>query len=538
MTNPIQIRSESYLEIGTTIQREAGLIIRRWAMRARAEQPSAKRTHHDVLIDHLPAFLAELGRTLAETGEEDIYQHCRLAVVHGDQRWEAGWSVAELVRDYQLLRLVIVEFLQEELERTLGGKEVIALSLFIDDAIGTSVSAYLACIKEATAVDSNDEIPGMNVSLPSEEVLGIFGILGHEIRNSLAPLTNSLHILQIAGSTPATVEKTRRLMERQVKVMARLVDDLMDIPRIARGKVSLKNEYIDLNVLVQECVDDRLASFQEAGIAIKTTVPTESLWTSGDVTRLSQVVGNLLSNALKFTSRNGHVNVALVNNEQTRTAYLSVEDDGLGIDPSFLPKVFEAFNQADRSMERSRGGLGLGLALAKGLVELHGGRITVYSEGAGKGSRFMVELPLLDHSKNRTPHVESITEKKHPHRRVLVIDDNRDLAESTRMILELNSHTVVLAHSGAEGIASAKAILPDVIICDIGLPGMNGYHVCQKLCEDPVLKDSLKIALSGHGNQEDRIRATDAGFDLFLLKPVDPHQVARLVAESSKKATK
>ena len=526
-----EIRTKSFHVIGTAIQRNVGLIVSRWEKRAREEQPSAVRAHHTDLIDHLPAFLSELGRNLAEAGDNHSARQLRLAGVHGDQRWENGWSIEEVVRDYQLLRIVVVAFLQEEIGRPLSGQEVMALGLAIDDAILLSVSAFLACVNQRNADGAAKDAIGRGLALPSSDLLGVFGVLGHELRNSLAPLANSLHILQLAGSDSMTVEKTRCLMDRQVKVMARLVDDLMDLPRVARGKVSLKLERLDVTRLIRECAEDRAAAFKESNIDLRLQLPSQPVWAMGDPTRLRQVIGNLLSNAIKFTDGGGQVSISLTPVHPLGTIEICVQDTGIGIDPAFLPRVFESFNQADRSMERSRGGLGLGLALVKGLVELHGGRVSVKSDGIGHGSTFVVELPIYDQLQIRIDHEESAARSVNIPRRVLIIDDNLDLAESTRMILELNGHTVYLAHSGPDGLVMARATVPDVIVCDIGLPGMNGYDVCHQLACDPTLATSMKIALSGHGSSGSRDRALKAGFDDFLLKPFDPARIAQVVAQ-------
>lgn len=528
------IRSKSFSAVGTAIQRNVGLILGRWEQRARTEQPSAKRAHHADLVDHLPAFLSELGRTLAESGDDYLMRQCHLASVHGDQRWEGGWSIAEVVRDYQILRLVLVSFLHEELARQLTGHEVMALGVAIDDAILHSVSSFLACSHDAgpAGAPSTSEALTKPDPGPATDLLGIFGVLGHEIRNSLAPLANSLHILQIAGSDPPVVEKTRCLMERQVKVMSRLVDDLMDLPRVARGKVSLRTERLDLVCLVRECAEDHAASFRDSGIELKLSLPASPVWTMVDPTRLRQVIGNLLSNANKFTDSGGVVTVSLAPKPGVGVVEFRVEDTGIGVDPQFLPKVFESFIQADRSLERSRGGLGLGLALVKGLIELHGGRVSVESEGIGLGSAFTIQLPLYDHKQSSGPNDRSAAGNSGARQRVLVIDDNLDLAESTRMILELNGHTVYLAHSGPDGLALARAVHPDVVVCDIALPGMSGYDVCRELINDPALSQSFRIALSGH-TAHSRERALKAGFHVFLLKPFDPTQIAQVVSNAA-----
>jgi CheY-like chemotaxis protein len=225
------------------------------------------------------------------------------------------------------------------------------------------------------------------------------------------------------------------------------------------------------------------------------------------------------------------VSVSLQGVAELGTARLYVVDNGVGIDPAALPKIFEAFSQADRSIDRDRGGLGLGLALVEGLVELHGGRVTAKSAGLGSGSEFMVELPVYDHLSDAAGGEHHTQPATSTAQRIVLIDDNRDLADSTRMVLELSGHKVHVAYSGAEGIAAVRRLAPQVIICDIGLPGMSGYDVCRQLCSDGGAASSLKIALSGHGSNSNKEQAIEAGFDLFLLKPVDPQQIAKAIAD-------
>ncbi len=524
-TKPAQLRSEPHNIVGTAILRDTGVIIERWARRAAEEQPSAQRVHHDVLLDHLPTFLWELGRGLAEAHGQDPFRHCRTANAHGDQRWETGWSVEEVVRDYQLLRVVVTEYLDETIGRPLHTREVMALGVFIDDAIASSVAAYLGC---QNAVGAPGELAGSSGDPDLEDLLGVLAVLGHELRNPLAPLGNALQILKLSGGDQTTVEQARLLMERQFHVMTRLVDDLLDLPRLVRGKMRLQPERLDLVRLARDVVDDRRGAFEEAEIGITLDAPAGPVWTTGDISRLSQVLGNLLGNAQKFTNRGGEVRVWLASEVDRRVAILGVQDTGIGIDPVVLPNVFDAFVQADRSVERSRGGLGLGLALVKGIVELHGGAVRASSRGPGTGSEFVVELPLIDLSTGdpvpQRPGGDAIAS-----RRIMVIEDNRDSAESLKLLLEIYGHQVAVAGSGSEGVALATATAPDVVICDIGLPGMSGHMVCAELRKLSALAKTLFVALSGH--PPDGVEAeVSGGFDIYLLKPVEPARLAEVIS--------
>ncbi|QJX00527.1 hybrid sensor histidine kinase/response regulator [Frigoriglobus tundricola] len=525
-TKPALLRAEPHATLGAVVLRDAGVIVERWARRSVEEQPSARRVHHEALLDHFPTFLWELGRGLADAREEDSFRHCRPADVHGDQRWEAGWSVGEVVRDYQLLRVVLVEHLDEALGRALTTREAQAIGVYIDDAIAASVSAYAACQAAAQRpAEVRQRVPGA----ARDELLGVMGVLGHELRNPMAPLGNALQILKVAAADPTAVERARALMERQLRVMTRLVDDLMDLPRLGRGKMGLKTERLDLSALVRDAANDRRPAFEAAGIALTVALPAEPLRTTGDAARLSQVFGNLLGNALKFTDRGGAVHVRLSRDDVGKVATFSVKDSGVGIDPSILEQVFEPFVQADRSVERSRGGLGLGLALVKGLVELHGGTVRAASAGAGTGTEVTVELPLIDLDA-RAPRANAGAAPKGPARRVLVIEDNVDSAESLQMYLELLGHEVAVAHSGTDGVRTAETAVPDVIVCDIGLPGMSGHAVCARLKTRPAFARTLFVALSGHAADGPELDPSGNGFDLYLLKPVDPKQLAEVIA--------
>jgi signal transduction histidine kinase/CheY-like chemotaxis protein len=518
-----RLRSESQVAIGHVIERSTKEIISRWAERAMQEQPTAQRVHHDVLVDHLPAFLARLGRSLATAGD-DSAAPLREAEEHGDQRWDNGWSVTELVRDYQILRVVLAEFLEEALDRRLESRESLVLNVAIDDAVAVAVAAFAA----------SQTGPGTSPTTTRSEaldlLLNVLGVVGHELRNPLAPLTNSLEILRMAGSDPAQIEKTRQMMGRQVLVLGRLVEDLMDLPRLARGKMSLVRKPVDLARLVRTTAEDRRQGLEAAGLALLVDVPAAPVWTVGDEARLTQVFGNLLGNAQKFTDHGGAVTVRLA--ALADRARMTVQDTGIGIEPSVLPTVFEAYTQADGSLASSRGGLGLGLALVKGVVELHGGSVAAASDGPGTGTAVTVDLPLAEPASGPTAYAPAGPTPVKA-RRVLIIEDNPDSAESLKLYLQLHGHTVAVARTGAEGLKLAAASSPDVVICDVGLPGMDGYAVAAELRRLLSPPPSLIVAVSGHGPRRGPDNEPDRVFDYYLLKPADPDRVSRLIAADS-----
>jgi PAS domain S-box-containing protein len=524
--DPQLIRSESHREIGSLIQRDAGVLIERWRQRALAEEPNARRVYQPALLDHLPTFLWTLGRTLSESGPLETGQHCLVAAVHGDQRWDSGWSLPEVVRDYQILRLVILEYLEEALDRPLSGREAMAVGLALDEAITASVGMYvknreeyLLQVEQARAVEQEkahqelrrwEEIfqsaswgvavlavdntlqavnqafarmhghteeeklhgkplvelvaPGCRdewaghvrtadgdgqqvyeilhlrkdgTSLPVlvnlttckdqdgavlyraasfqditdrkrlEEALRdqaealqasdrrkdeFLATLAHELRNPLAPILNSVQLLHLLGPVTPTLQQVRDILERQTKQMARLVDDLLDLSRVARGLLQLRRERLDLAAVVKQAVQTSEPSIQSREQQLTVTLPEGPLPLEADQARLVQVLVNLLNNAAKYTDPGGRIDLRV--ERAGNEAVVRLTDTGVGIPPEMLPRVFELFTQVEESRERSQGGLGIGLALVRRLVELHGGTVMATSAGLGHGSEFVVRLPL------------------------------------------------------------------------------------------------------------------------------------------------
>jgi len=302
--------------------------------------------------------------------------------------------------------------------------------------------------------------------------------------------------------------------------MTHLVDQLLDVSRISRGKIELHRQRLDLTGLVDRTCEDHRHVLEAAQVSLTVELPDAPLWVDGDPTRLRQALGNLLQNAAKFTDPGGHVTVRVGLNPEANMARVEVSDTGIGIPPELLPRLFEPFVQADRSLDRARGGLGLGLALVKGVTELHGGRVYVRSEGSGSGTTLAFELPAQLPSVGGDE-VAAPPGSRAGTLRVLIIEDNRDAASTLRDLLELLGHQAEVAHSGPTGVGMARRLRPDVVLCDLGLPGMDGYAVAAALRQDPVVAASRLIAVSGYGQEEDLQRSAEAGFDAHLTKPVD-----------------
>jgi PAS domain S-box-containing protein len=354
-------------------------------------------------------------------------------------------------------------------------------------------------------------------------------MLAHELRNPLTPIRNAMELMRRCAGDPQTVERTRGVVERQVHHLARLIDDLLDVSRITRGKIWLRYEWVDLARLVRELVEDARTALEAAGLTLLLELPRAPVSVWGDPIRLAQAVGNLLQNAAKFTDRGGRVTVCVAPDPAGHQAAVMVRDTGIGIAPEVMPHLFQPFVQADRSLDRSRGGLGLGLALVKGLVEMHGGEVHVQSAGPGQGSEFALLLPLAQAPVEPRELPAPAGSAPRPCR-ILVVEDNPDAAETLRDLLELSGHEVAVAYSGPSGVATAREFWPEVVLCDLGLPGMDGCAVAAELRRDPATAAARLIAVTGYGQEEARRRCREAGFDLCLTKPVDPEQLERLLA--------
>jgi two-component system CheB/CheR fusion protein len=355
-------------------------------------------------------------------------------------------------------------------------------------------------------------------------------MLSHELRNPLAPITNSLYILDHAVPGGAQARRALAVVGRQVGQLARLVDDLLDVTRIARNKIPLQRQRLELNELVRRAMDDHGSQFEKNEMQIEFVPAGKPVFVNGDWNRLAQIVGNLLQNAAKFTGPGGNVRLSLSTDSEAKGAVVRVADTGIGMDKKMLARLFQPFAQADTTLDRSRGGLGLGLALVKGLVELHGGTIAAHSAGSGQGAEFVVWLPLALEEAAADGPVHSRTLVPPSRRRVLIIEDNVDAADSLREALEFSDHEVEVAYNGPAGIANARKRKPDVVFCDIGLPGMDGFDVARAFRADDALKGVYLVALSGYALPEDLQRAEEAGFDKHLAKPPDLESLERTLA--------
>ncbi len=351
------------------------------------------------------------------------------------------------------------------------------------------------------------------------------GVLSHELRNPLTPIRNSIYVLDRVPADSPHAASAKETIQRQTEHLARIVDDLLDVTRISRGKVELQRKRIDLREVVLRSGEDHRALFEQKQVELRHDLPASTVWIDADGTRISQVLGNLLQNAARFTPASGAVTVEIA--VRDGAAELRVRDTGVGMRAEELEHMFEPFAQAEQGLARTQGGLGLGLALSKGLVELHGGTLRAHSDGPGRGSEFCMLLPLAP----GPPVAEAAprTAGSAGGRLVLIIDDDADTGQSLKIALELNGQRVRTARDGKTGIATAHDLKPDVVLCDIGLPDIDGYEVARTLRADEALRSTRLIALSGYARPEDKKRAKEAGFDGHVPKPPELDELTEML---------
>ncbi len=355
--------------------------------------------------------------------------------------------------------------------------------------------------------------------------------LAHELRNPLAPLRSGLELLRMIGSDDPGFEEIRSIMERQLGHMVRLIDDLLDVSRISRNRLELRPELTDLSIVLRSALETSRPLIESARHHLTIEIPPQPIPMFADVTRMAQVFANLLNNAAKYTEQGGEIRVRA--DLRGDHVVVSVADNGAGIPEEMLPRVFDMFTQVEGTIERAHGGLGIGLTIVERLVEMHGGTVTVTSGGLGRGSEFTVMLPLAS---SRPEHAAPVVEEMATGRatdglRVLVVDDNRDAAHSLSMVLRRMGSEIRVEHDGPAALAAAEEFEPDVILLDIGMPQMSGYEVARRLRQYPWGRSVTIVALTGWGQEEDRNRSREAGFDHHLLKPVEPATLRRLLSE-------
>ena len=392
----------------------------------------------------------------------------------------------------------------------------------------TQESARLVVAHENVTERKRAEESLKEASQRKDEFLAV---LAHELRNPLAPIRHALHIMRLTGGNGQLLRSASEMMERQIGHMVRLVDDLLDVSRISRGKIELRKEEIELAAVIEQAVEAASPNIAHMGHQLTVTLPPTPVYLNGDLTRLAQAVSNLLNNACKYTDSGGSID--LVVERDGAQALIKVSDTGIGIAIAQLPLIFDMFTQLDNSAERSQSGLGIGLTLVKNLVEMHGGAVEAYSAGIGRGCEFVLRLPI--HEELRPLAVEppvAVQEPSAP-RRILIVDDNRDSATSLATFLQLLGNETHTAFDGIQAYDMAADLRPDVVLLDIGMPRRNGYETARTIREQPWGQRMLLVALTGWGQDEDRRKAHDAGFDCHMVKPIDPASLTATLASLS-----
>jgi signal transduction histidine kinase/CheY-like chemotaxis protein len=360
-------------------------------------------------------------------------------------------------------------------------------------------------------------------------------MLSHELRSPLAPILNAVQLLQLQKGENSVQQKARTIIERQVTKLSSLVDDLMEVSRITTGKIQLRHYRVVVSGIVERAVETARPLIDQRGHELTVSLPPDPIWLDADAARLEQVVINLLTNAAKYTDEGGHIWLTV--QQEDDECVLRVRDTGVGIAPELLPRIFDLFTQAERSLDRSQGGLGIGLALVQRLVEMHQGRVEAYST-LGQGSEFVVRLPVvLTPAPPLTSTTAEATKPTGPSLRVLVVDDNVDTAETLAMLLKDSGYDVRTAHDGPTALEAALGYRPDVAFLDIGLPGLDGFQLAERMRQQPILQKIVLVAMTGYGKESGRQRSQKAGFDHYLVKPTKFEKVQEILASFSEKAT-
>jgi signal transduction histidine kinase/DNA-binding response OmpR family regulator len=471
----------------------------------------------------LTASLLELGSPLLDEVAQRVRESGKPETIERDAADEA--ARIDLPRGLSVHTLMIVPLL-------VRGRRLGVLSLGLDaadrrfDADAVAMVADLAT-RGATALDN--ALLFRKIQDEDQRKNEFLAMLAHELRNPLAPISNAVHILRVSETDPVKVAWARDLIGRQLKQLVRLVDDLLDVSRITRGKIELKIDIVDVAQVVAAAIETSRPNIDAQRHTLSLQLPVEALALRGDFARVAQILSNLVNNAAKYTPKGGRISLSAARDGDE--VVFRIRDSGIGIPPEFMTSIFDPFTQADRTLARSHGGLGIGLTLVRRLVEMQQGRVSVRSEGRNRGSEFTVRLPVAtDAGAAAEANVASADDEASPAGlRVLVVDDNRDVADSTASIMRMNGCDVHVVYDGRAAIESVQRLRPDAVLLDIGLPAIDGYLVAEHIRAQPENGRTMIVAVSGYGQEQDRLRSKSVGFDYHVVKPIDPAVLAGIV---------
>jgi signal transduction histidine kinase/DNA-binding response OmpR family regulator len=451
-------------------------------------------------------------------GVERVLAGGHKELLSGDDLSPAGRIASALVLPLQARSQTIgaLVLAQESHDRQFGPAEITMVEALASRAVSALDNALLYSDVQRADRQKND----------------FLSMLAHELRNPLAPIRNAVRILELKEQSDPHLNLAREVIDRQVTQLVRLVDDLLDVSRITRGKIRLQMEPVEVAAVVTQAVETSRPLIDERRHQLSVNLPAEPVRVMCDFVRLTQVLTNLLNNAAKYTDEGGRIDLGVSREEDQ--VVLTVKDTGVGIPGDMLPSIFELFTQVDCSLDRSQGGLGIGLTLVRHLVQMHGGTVQATSPGPNQGSEFVVRLSALGHAGEHAPDREAPRPTANVvGYRVFLIDDNRDATQTLAMLLRQQGFDVHTAFDGRTALQIVPKVRPDIVLLDIGLPEMNGYEIARRLRQQPALSDVLLVALTGYSQEEDRRRAREAGFDHFFVKPIDVQAVASLLATTA-----
>jgi PAS domain S-box-containing protein len=472
-------------------------------------------TNDAILIFNMKGFLVEAN---AAASKIYGYSHQELVGMHGDNLSEDLARFPQFIKQAQLGKQYFIESIHVRRDKTR-----IAVEINGTACPYAGEPHLLAVVRDITERKQAQDA----LQLADRRKDEFLAMLAHELRNPLAPISNATYLLKAAYLEDHVRHEAASLIERQIDQMTTLLNDLLDVSRITLGKIGLHTEVVSLSGIIHMAIENTRSLVEEAGHTLKVDLPQHPIWLNGDAIRMAQVFTNLINNAAKYTNRGGLIEIH--GSEDSQGITITVKDNGIGIPQEKLPYIFELFVQADNSLERAQGGLGIGLTLVKSIVEMHKGNIAVCSKG--KGTEFTIRLPLQIIARKEKEKPIAPSAMPTPSHRILVIDDNIASAKTLAWSLEMLGNDVRVAYDGQEAIDIAKLFMPQVILLDIGLPVMNGYEICKVLRKDPSLQNSLIIAQTGWGQKEHMERSKKAGFDKHLIKPISIETLQSLLAE-------